>query len=438
MTQVAANYPAPEQTALSDEAWNTRLEKIANDARMHESNITISRSSVNKVGLPMLVVGAAMLLVAGVGAFSINLRHALAGIEVGVFTVLAVSLGSLFWIMVFHALNAGWAITVRRQLENVASLVWIPWLVLLVIALCEVIGGGILLEWLDPEVREASYLLKKKMAYLNGPFFLARVLVYGVVWIALTQALRRWSVRGDETGDRTLGRKARFWASFGIPCFALSVAFCAFDFLMSLDFRFFSTMWGVYYFASCALASMGALVLIVSLLRAGGKLQGLVTQEHYHDMGKLMFAFTVFWAYISFSQYFLIWYSNIPEETMWYTARNEGGWGWLFMTLAFGHFVVPFLILIFRGIKRNPKALALMGVFMIVVTMLDMAFVILPMVNAGEGTTTGAAGMLIHVAGALGVVLVFGWFVCGKVSGARLLPTKDPLLHESMKHKNYV
>ncbi len=438
MSQFAAkaNNPAPAQTAVSDEAWSKRLEKIARDARMHEDNISLPRRAASKIGSPLLVVGLLFLLVSAVGAFSISLEHALAGIEIGLFTVLAVSLGSLFWVMVFHALNAGWSVTIRRQLENMAALVWIPSVILVVIAVVEVAMGGVLLDWLDPS--KTNYLLDKKAPYLNGPFFLVRVVFYAVFWSVLASRLRAWSLRCDETGDRYTGRLARKWSSFGIPFFAISVAFCAFDFLMSLDYRFFSTMWGVYYFASCALGAMSAVVLVTALLRMAGRVQGLVTDEHYHDMGKLMFAFTVFWAYISFSQYFLIWYSNIPEETMWYTARKELGWNWLFVVMCIGHFVAPFLILIFRGIKRNPKILALIGVYMLVMIVLDMAWIILPMVTIGQENAMSAPGVVIYAAGTLGVILLFGWFVSAKITTAPLIPTKDPLLHESMKHKNYV
>jgi len=434
----AANHPAPARTALSDEKWSRRLAAIESDARMNQRNITLDPSSAAKLSRPMLVVGLTMLVVAAIGAFSMSLRHALAGLEIGLFTALAVSLGSFFWVMVFHALNAGWSITLRRQLENVGSLVWLPWLGILLVAIVEVASGGVLLEWLDPELRAESYLLGKKGAYLNGPFFLVRVLIYGVVWIGLSRALIGWSRRCDRTGDRTLGRRARFWSSVGIPFFALSTTFCAFDFLMSLDYRFFSTMWGVYYFASCALGSLAVAALVTSLLRASGRLQGLITEEHYHDLGKLIFAFTVFWAYISFSQYFLIWYSNIPEETMWFTARNTGGWQWLFLLLAFGHFVAPFLILIFRGVKRSPRLLALVSAFMVLMVVADMAYIILPMVDAGAQGGAGVPGMLIHAAGAIGVLMLFGVAVCGVITRSPLIPTKDPMLHEAMKHKNYV
>ncbi len=440
MSQIAANHPAPDSTAVSDAQWAHRLETIANDARMHQDNISLPASAAAKIGRPMLILGLLGLVVSAVGAFSVSVEHALAGIEIGLFTVLAISLGSLFWTMVFHALNAGWSITLRRQFENVASLVWVPAICLIIIAIIEVMSQGILLTWLDPDVVQHNHLLEIKSAYLNGPFFLIRVVVYAICWTFLSRKLLSLSKAADETGDRNLGRKARRWSSFGIPVFAFSVTFCAFDFLMSLDYRFFSTMWGVYFFASCALGSASAIAIIATILKASGRLQGLVTTEHFHDLGKLVFAFVVFWTYVTFSQYFLIWYSNIPEESIWFTARRAIGFDWLFKVMIIGHFIFPFLVLIWRPIKRSPKLLSIMGAYILVMIALDMAWIILPMLAVQDPShaTPKISEHLITVASVLGVVMIYGWFATMKMTKSPLIPTKDPTLPEALSPKNYV
>lgn len=440
MSQIAANRPAPDQTALSDEAWQHRLEAIARDPRMSESN-TRAEGVAGKLSIPLLLIGGVGLLLTVIGIFSYNGRHALAAFEVGVFTALAMSLGAIFFLLVFHSLNAGWVITCRRVFENMASIVWFPWLLLVIILGIEWANGGVLLEWMGGT--QGSHLLEKKAAYLNPGFFAVRVLIYGAVWIFLGRRFASLSRQGDETGDRALGRKARFTAGWGILLFALTTAFAAFDFLMSIDYRFFSTMWGVYFFASCALSSVSGVVLVLAVLRSRGKLDGLVTEEHFHDLGKLMFAFTVFWTYIAFSQYFLIWYSNIPEETMWYTYRKSNGWMWMFSLLCVGHFIVPFLVIIWRGVKRSTLLLGIMGLFMIVMTIADMVWIIRPMVYTPEVTSgglsdPGVVGVWLDAAGALGVLGVWGFFLCRALEKGYLLPTKDPMLHESMHHRNYV
>lgn len=444
MTQIvteSANYPAPESTALSEREWEARLQKIAADPRMSEENTTISSASVRKFAIPMLFIGLVGLVVTIIGAFSVSTIHALAAFEVGLFTALAISLGSMFWVMVFHSLNASWSITLRRQFENLASVIWLPVIMMIAVALIEILSGGILLRWINPG-DEYNHLLEVKRPYLNPTFFMIRVLIYATAWILISRTLLSWSKKSDETGDRRLGRKARFLSGFAIPVFALTCAFAAFDFLMSLDYRFFSTMWGVYYFASCGLGSVSAIAIISLMLRRAGKLEGLVTSEHSHDLGKLVFAFTVFWAYISFSQYFLIWYSNIPEETAWFYNRRAFGYEWLFWVMVIGHFVAPFLLLIWRGTKRNQNLLAIMSLYMILMIVMDMVWIIRPMVTfAAEAEASdgaGIVGLLIDIAGVVGVLGIFAGVAAMKIAKSPLLPLKDPMLHEAMKHKNYV
>ncbi len=436
------NRPAPAQTGLSEAAWRRRLDRIAHDPRMTEENI-YARGVLGKFGVPLLFLGIAGLLLTVIGGFSVNLRHALAAYEVGVFTALAMSLGCLFFLLVFHSLNAGWVVTCRRVFEHGASLLPFCWLALIPIVVIELVNGGVLLVWMGGT--HGDHLLEAKAPYLNPGFFIVRLFIYGAVWSFLGWRFSSLSRRQDETGDRTLGRKARFTAGWGILLFALTTAFAAFDFLMSLDFRFFSTMWGVYFFASCALSGISVVVLTLAVLRFRGKLAGLVTEEHFHDLGKLVFAFIVFWAYIAFSQYFLIWYSNIPEETAWFVYRKSEGWKWLFILLCVGHFIVPFLIVGWRGVKRNPLLLGIMSAFLIFMTIMGMVWTIRPMVyvqipavvNAGL-QDPGLRGIWLDIAGVVGVLGVWGWLLTRRVESGPLLPLKDPLLHESMAHRNYV
>lgn len=442
MTQIvtdSANRPAPEVTALSPEAWQKRLQQIAADPRMSEDNTTIAKASVMKFATLPLFIGLVGLIVNIIGIFTVSGVHALAAFEVGLFTTLAISLGGMFWVMVFHSLNAGWSITLRRQFENLGVVIWLPVIMLIVVAMIEIFSHGILLRWLDPHLE--SHLLEIKAPYLNAWRLLVFLAIYSVSWLAISRCFYGWSRRCDETGDRRLGRKSRFVAGFAIPVFALTTTFCAFDYLMSPDYRFFSTMWGVYYFASCGLSGVSAVAIIAYLLRRAGKLEGLVGEEHFHDLGKLVFAFTVFWAYITFSQYFLIWYSNIPEETAWFYNRQEFGYNWLFWVMIIGHFILPFLILISRVTKRNLGILALMGCYMLLMVVLDMVWILRPMVDfaSPEGTAgSGIATIWLDIAGVVGVLGIYAGVVAMQIAKGPLLPIKDPMLHEAMKHKNYV
>lgn len=444
MSQAPTTIPIPERETprahLTEAQWQKRLDKLAAHPAMRHDNVHLPEGATTKLSGLMLIIGAAALVVTILGAFAVNARHALAAFEVGLFTCIAMSLGALFLTMVFHSLNAGWTSTVRRQFENVASLLPVCWVMALGVVLIELLGGGILLTWLSEEM-SGDYLLKKKSPFLNPVFFGVRFLIYGVIWLALSQMMLRLSRKQDETGQRGLTRVMRFNSGWGLLAFALTTAFFAFDFLMALDFRFFSTMWGVYYFASAALASVSVVVLVLAVLRGMGRLTGAVTEEHFHDLGKLVLSFTVFWSYIAFSQYFLIWYSNIPEETAWYVYRTgEGGYKTLFIILAFGHFVAPFCILLFRKVKRSTGLLAFMSLYMIAITVADMIWIVRPMVYVGEHASEnpGMTAIWLDAAGIVAALCLWGFFLVRAVGSGPLVPLKDPTLHEALAHKNYV
>lgn len=417
-----------------------------------EENVLLPAGRADNLARVLLGLGAVLLLLTIVGAFAISARHAMAAYLVGLMAVLAVSLGALFFTMVFHLVNAGWSVTLRRQFENVAGMLPIvcvlavPFLVGEVASAFGLIPGGMLMQWITQKhlaaegVIESPYLLDKKAPFLNVPFWLVRAAIYMVVWISLARAMKSLSVRQDATGDVALSRKLRFMSGWGLLAFALTTAFASFDWLMALDYRFFSTMWGVWYFAGAALSSLSAVAIIAWTLRATGRLKGAVTGEHFHDLGKLMFGFVVFWAYISFSQYFLIWYSNIPEETAFFVTRLENGWQYLFFILVFGHFVVPFLILIFRPVKKRLPLVAAIGAWLLLMQVLDLVYIVRPIVYVREfeAANPGLAGWWLDAVGILGVLAVYTGLLVRSIGRQALIPTRDPRLHEALAHKNYV
>ncbi len=393
-------------------------------------------------GLSNALLGVGLLGLVGVAAayFTVGAKHALASYVVAVMSVLAMSLGAMFLVMVSHLTNAGWSATLRRQVENIMALAPACAAMALVFVAIEVLSDGVLLRWLDPEVRATSAVLGKKVAYLNVTFFLVRAFLYVLIWTYLARRLWRFSRTQDATGDRRLTAKARRTSAWGILVFALSVAFAAFDWLMSMDLRFFSTMWGVYYFAGAAYSGTALVAFVLATLGLSGKLRGVVTREHFHDLGKLLFSFTVFWAYIAFSQYFLIWYANLPEETMYMAARKAGGWGTLFVILCLGHFIAPFLILLFRAVKKNLGLVRLIAAWMIAMEVADMAWIVRPMVHAGmdPASVPGMASWWVDAAAIVGVFGVFGGLLVRRIASGPLIPLKDPRQHEALAHRNYI
>jgi hypothetical protein len=426
----------------------------ASRAVLNKTNITFEP----KAGRGNMLLGLGVVLVAacaGLGYAKVGgiwTRQALAAYHVGTMAVLAMCLGAMFFVMVFQLMNAGWTGTIRRQFENVMS--FLPWAFVLVLPTLVIEMAhrgphqGHLFAWLAPE-SATNHELQEKWTYFFGPlskpgtvgafpaFFVLRAVIYAGLWTYLSRKLLSLSKRQDETGDVALTAQARRMSAWGILLFALSLTFAAFDWLQSLDYRFFSTMWGVYYFAGSAFSGAAVVTLVLAVLRGKGKLAGAVTEEHFHDLGKLMFTFTVFWGYIGFSQYFLIWYSNIPEETAFYNFRSSPQWQPVGAFLILGHFVVPFLILLFRPIKKSPQALVLMALWAILMELTDMYWIVRPMVY-GHEATPGPMAYLVDLLGILGVLAIFAGYLVRTIPQSNLVAINDPRMDEALGHKNYV
>ena len=334
--------------------------------------------------------------------------------------------GCFFWTIVHHAVDAEWSVVVRRQLENIALLLPVMALFFLPIVLFR----NQIYEWMTmaPGV---DHLLDSKRAYLNVGFFFVRTLIiFGFFSIAAFM-YRRISISQDRDGNPAHTLTMRRFAFVCLPLFALSLTFGSVDWLMSMNYIWFSTMWGVYIFAGAAGSSMSLLVLVITALRNAGYLKNVVSIEHYHTMGKWMLAFTVFWAYIGFSQYMLIWYANIPEETEYFILRNTGSWNLLSILLVVGRFFIPFALLLLRATKKKVKTLCMVAGWILLMQLLDMYVVIMPELHrAGMRPSIWDIVSVI----AIGATLVFLFLrIVGKAS---LFPGRDPRLVESLHMVN--
>lgn len=395
-------------------------------------------ASMGLIFFGVVAIGATAFAFA-TGAEEQAKRAALMGYHIGAVAVTAVSLGALAMIMALHQTGAGWSAVIRRQYENLASqfpvclALFLPLLVL-----CFVPGGGSLLwRWMDPAYVAGDVIFEAKSAYLNLPFFIARNVIYFAVWIFVAGRLVSLSLGQDVDGDKWRTKKARTFSAPGLLLFALTTAFAGFDWLMTLDYHFFSTMWGVYFFAIGFLAALCTVVLTVLTLRAKGRLDGVVTKEHLHDMGKLMFGFTCFWAYIGFSQYFLIWYANIPEETAWVVSRRQGEWMTVATLLAVGKFAFPFLALLARPARRNPVWLGFICVWLLCMTLVDVFWLVRPEL-VKKIPDAPLALTWVDFVGPLGPILVYAGVFIRRVGSRPLIPLKDPRLDRSLGHKNTI
>jgi hypothetical protein len=334
--------------------------------------------------------------------------------------------GCFFWTIVHYATDAEWTVVVRRQLENIAVLVAVLAILFIPILLLR----HHLYEWMNiAPGKEAN--LDSKRAYLNINFFVLRAAFFLGFFIIASQLLRRFSVRQDKDGNPQFTIRLRKVAFASLPLFAFCLTFGAFDWLMSLNYRWFSTMFGVYIFAGAAGSSMSLLVLVITALQRAGYLKNVVTREHYHIMGKWMFAFCVFWAYIGFGQYMLIWYANIPEETQYFLTRNTESWWGLSMLLVIGRFFGPFAILLLQSIKKHPRQLCYVAGWILLMQMLDIYLVVLPALH-GTGVHVSLWDFVALIA--IGATLAFIYLrIVGKTS---LFPVRDPRLVESLKLVN--
>jgi hypothetical protein len=342
---------------------------------------------------------------------------------------ISLSLGATFFVMVQRQTQAEWSVVVRRLAETVMTNFWI----LAVLFIPVLLGLHSLYEWTHAEVVVKDHLLQGKSGYLNQTFFVIRAVVFLGIWCLFSWKLYSFSVKQDANGDPNETRKAAKWSAPGIPILILSASFAAIDWLMSLQPHWYSTMWGVYFFAGGGVAFMALLALICVWLRSNGILDEVITVEHYHDIGKLLFAFNVFWAYIAFSQYFLIWYANLMEETSFFVNRKVGSWLGVSLLLAIGHFVVPFLILISRGAKRHPVVLPVMAAWMLFIHAVDHFWIVMPVRNP-NGVAWGQIWMNLATWAALGGTC--GFFFLTRLSKHSLVPTQDPFLHESLEFEN--
>lgn len=422
-------------------------------------------AKVKRIGMGLMLSGAAA---SGVVALFGSQRFFSAYLVAFSF-LLSLTLGGLFFVIVQHLVRAGWSVTVRRVSEVVTlnfGLLFVLFLPLIPMIYTGKLmpmsaahaaahhGGehgaagegetataaghadaGALGDWNGPVIPWAVHgeVDASKQTWLSFPWVVGRLIVCFVLWFLIARFYYANSVRQDATGDPRLTERMQFWSAPATVIFGLTASIAAFDLLMALEPFWYSTIFGVYYFSGGLLAFFATLILALYFLQRSGRLTESVTPEHYHDVGKFMFAFVVFWAYIAYSQYMLIWYANIPEETIWYQLRQSGEWVGLSVFLILGHFVLPFLLLISRFPKRRPGLLALGAAYVLVVHFVDMFWVVVPQ-KAPLGV------MPVPLLDAFVLVALGGLYLANtarNLHGVELIPVRDPRLIESLNHQNY-
>ena len=383
------------------------------------------------------------------------------------FYFFTIALGGCFWTLLHNVSNSGWGTSVRRTFENLGSV--FPWMALFALPLtCPQVQKH-LYEWMNIHreglaagaspfdgflggvcgsrslklwlTENHHTLLASKIWYMNLVGWYARFIFFFAGLGLVIRTLRKLSTAQDSDPHPGTARlfKARKLSSWTLVILAVTVTFAGFDWLMGLDYKWFSTMWGVYLFSGAALNSMAVIILVITWLRGLGYLQKVVSGEHYHIMGKLLFAFTVFWAYVSFSQFFLIWYANITEETRYFLVRNTEGWNTASLVLVFGHFVVPFVVLLQQHLKRKPVMISAVAIYTLVMHALDHYLIVIP--QRGIFLTHGQDYVIRgafwgDILAFLTVGAGFLYFLLRAVGQHSLFPHRDPRILESANMSN--
>ena len=382
-----------------------------------------SWNRVPVVGAGAALLGAAACVILGAS----NPKQFFFSWLVSFMFFLSLALGGLFFVLIQYASQGSWGIVVRRIGETIFATV--P--VMAALFLPVLLGLRDLYPWAVPGAAEHDALLRWKAPYLNVTFFLIRAAIFFGIWSFIALMYYRGSRRQDVSGDPALSARLRRFAGPSIIVLALTQTFASIDWIMSLTPHWYSTMFGVYFFAGSFVGFIALLSVLAVAMRRAGLLETVISAEHLHDIGKLLFAFTAFWAYIAFSQFLLMWYANLPEETIFYKARIQGSWLTISLFLMVGHFVAPFFYLMSRTVKRNGATLAIGGAWLLTMHFLDLYWQIMPILHP-----EGFRPSILDVAALLAVGGVFvaaaGWLMRRQP----LVPVRDPRLQESLAFEN--
>lgn len=367
-------------------------------------------------------------------------------------SLLSMSLGCLFFVTVQHLTRAGWSVTVRRIAE-IFAMCLIPMFVLfLPILLPVLMQRDDVYQWVNAGwlAGDREIFREIKNAYLSPTWFGIRIVTYFVIWGLMAYSFFGKSLKQDKTADPMLSRTMQKSATWKMIILAATLVFASFDMEMSLSPRWFSTMFPVYFFAGGVMSAMAAIILTAALLQRSGRVTDEITVEHYHDLAKLTFAFIFFWGYIAFSQFMLIWYANLPEETFWFRFRmgESASSGWIFwsLLLLFGHLLIPFLGMMARTVRRNKTYLLFATIFILCMHWVDHFWIIMPQLNIQIGAIDVPGGdpannplpfnWLIDVPCAIGMVGIFVALFSGIAADRPLVPLHDPRLEESLNYRN--
>jgi hypothetical protein len=338
---------------------------------------------------------------------------------------LGITIGSLAWLMLQHLTGGAWGLVIRRPAEAAGRT--LPLLTLLFVPL--IFGISSLYPWSHADVVAKDAILKHKQVYLSIPFFLVRAAVMFAGWNLLSWLLNKWSAMEDREGPAVPQRQMPRLSSMGLIFWAFSVTFLSIDWVMSLDAHWFSTMFGLLFMIGQGLSGMAFLITVMVLLSQTRPMSEVLTPRHLHDLGKFLLASVMVWAYFAFSQWLIVWAGNLPEEIPWYLERLRGGWQYVALILIFGHFALPFALLLSRDLKRNFKLLRSIAIFVLCMRVVDVYWLVTP-----DATKSGLAVNWVDLAALVGLGGIWLAFFFRQLEKRPLMPINSPDLVETLEH----
>ena len=340
----------------------------------------------------------------------------------GYLFIVGLSMGSMAILLIYHLSGGRWGAVIRRLLE--AAIRVIPFLALLFIPIA--IGMKHLYVWSDPLVVQSDPIIHQKAPYLNIPFFLIRAALYFVIWSALSMWLNRLSVKQETDQTGIIQSKLQFAGGIGLVLYGLTMTFASVDWAMSVDPHWFSTIYGLLIIAGQVLSAFALMITIAAMLVETKPFGDVISADQFHDLGKLMMAFVMIWAYLEVSQLIIMWSGNLPEEIPWYLRRSHGGWQGVSMAIVLLHFALPFILLLSKGRKRNPRSLAPIAIGVLVMRLVDLFWLIGPEFQREK--------LHIHVLDFMvpgGLVAAWLTLFAYQLRKRSLVPVNDPNLPES-------
>jgi hypothetical protein len=388
---------------------------------MADSTYTVPTriSGLQRLALVVGVVGLGLCAVGFLG----NREHFFRAWLMAYMVWFGVALGSMAWLMIQYLSGGAWGVVTRRIFE--ASSRTLPFMAVLFLPIA--LGVHDLYLWSRPDVVAGDEILRHRAPYMNLSFFYARAVIYFVIWTGMAYLLSSWSRQQDATTDERLSIRLQRLSGGGLVVYAITLFFASVDWVMSLDPHWFSTIYGILFMGGQGLGSMAFTIAIVVLLAQSEPMSRVFGPNHLHDLGKLMLAFVMLWAYFQFSQFLIIWSANLPEEIPFYLTRIEGGWKWVSMLLILGHFVLPFLLLLNRDLKRS-RAVAALSVYVIVMRFVDLFWLM--------GPEHGQSGLSVHWLNLVTPFAIGGVFVgvfLWQLGTRPLLPLGEPALAEAIE-----